>query len=296
VGRLLRARAEFLCVLRPRAPAPAAERLPSRCRAAGVSDRFCQPAGAIRRQAAPWQRQARRPELLNCGCGDLSSRSIPIAPGEYLPELHASSTPRRAPRQHRSHQTPAPCQKRAPRRPCGTAWWRGQRQGSSPGCSCVSARRARGPSCARALLQHSQPPAAGGVPQSPQTPSRPGCRCRARCSRSTSTAAPGGPSGRCGAAAAALASSSRGHAHTARGASRATRPRHTPCHLQTARADGLAGFYRGFGAVLWGVLPANMAYFGGYELGKRLVPADWGLGADMATGAVAQVLGRRRLQ
>lgn len=54
--------------------------------------------------------------------------------------------------------------------------------------------------------------------------------------------------------------------------------------------EGPPSLYRGFGAILIGVLPANVAYFGGYELGKRIVPQDWGIGADMATGAIAQLL------
>jgi solute carrier family 25 citrate transporter 1 len=41
---------------------------------------------------------------------------------------------------------------------------------------------------------------------------------------------------------------------------------------------------------MWGVVPANIAYFGGYEVGKRCVPGHWGIGGDMAIGAVAQVL------
>ena len=56
------------------------------------------------------------------------------------------------------------------------------------------------------------------------------------------------------------------------------------------RSEGPGSFYRGFSAVMWGVVPANIAYFGGYEVGKRCIPADWGIGGDMAIGAVAQVL------
>ena len=33
------------------------------------------------------------------------------------------------------------------------------------------------------------------------------------------------------------------------------------------------GFYRGFGAVLLGFIPAQMVYFGGYETGKVIVIA-----------------------
>lgn len=56
------------------------------------------------------------------------------------------------------------------------------------------------------------------------------------------------------------------------------------------RTEGPSGFYKGFGAVLWGILPANLAYFGGYEAGKALIPRHWGIAGDMATGAIAQVL------
>lgn len=56
------------------------------------------------------------------------------------------------------------------------------------------------------------------------------------------------------------------------------------------RTEGPLSFYKGFGAVLWGVVPANLAYFGGYECGRSLVPYHWGMMGDMATGAVAQVL------
>jgi solute carrier family 25 citrate transporter 1 len=57
------------------------------------------------------------------------------------------------------------------------------------------------------------------------------------------------------------------------------------------RSEGPASFYKGFGAVLLGAVPANLAYFGGYELGKRMMPQQMGsIVADMATGAFAQVL------
>lgn len=39
-------------------------------------------------------------------------------------------------------------------------------------------------------------------------------------------------------------------------------------HILTT--EGLVGFFRGFGAVLWGVVPANLAYFGGVFLGVSL--------------------------
>ncbi|KAL6755146.1 mitochondrial carrier family [Haematococcus lacustris] len=60
---------------------------------------------------------------------------------------------------------------------------------------------------------------------------------------------------------------------------------------QILKAEGLAGFYKGFGAVLVGNVPANMAYFGGYELARSKVPGSWGLVGDMCVGAVAQLSG-----
>eukprot|EP00879_Flechtneria_rotunda_P009839 GHRR01010291.1.p1 GENE.GHRR01010291.1~~GHRR01010291.1.p1 ORF type:complete len:308 (+),score=68.28 GHRR01010291.1:334-1257(+) len=57
------------------------------------------------------------------------------------------------------------------------------------------------------------------------------------------------------------------------------------------RVEGPVSFYQGFGAVLWGIVPANFVYFGGYELGKKIMPVSWGpTSADLATGAFAQVL------
>lgn len=35
--------------------------------------------------------------------------------------------------------------------------------------------------------------------------------------------------------------------------------------------EGVVGFYRGLGAVLWGVVPANLAYFGGGSRGAFTV-------------------------
>lgn len=52
----------------------------------------------------------------------------------------------------------------------------------------------------------------------------------------------------------------------------------------------MAGFYRGFGAILAGVVPASAAYFGGYESGKLLVPAGAGVAGDMAVGVWAQLV------
>ena len=39
-----------------------------------------------------------------------------------------------------------------------------------------------------------------------------------------------------------------------------------------------------------GVAPASMAYFGGYESGKVLVPAGHGVLGDMAVGVWAQLV------
>ena len=60
--------------------------------------------------------------------------------------------------------------------------------------------------------------------------------------------------------------------------------------LQIGSGEGVRGFYRGFGFVLAGDIPGNMAYFGGYELGKAVVPSDSGVLGSMATGAIAQLI------
>lgn len=39
-----------------------------------------------------------------------------------------------------------------------------------------------------------------------------------------------------------------------------------------------------------GSIPGNAAYFGGYELGRALVPSSMGVLGDMATGAIAQCI------
>jgi len=54
--------------------------------------------------------------------------------------------------------------------------------------------------------------------------------------------------------------------------------------------EGPAAFYRGFSVVAVGVVPANATYFGGYELGRWLVPRGWGLGGDVLVGGLAQLL------
>jgi hypothetical protein len=56
------------------------------------------------------------------------------------------------------------------------------------------------------------------------------------------------------------------------------------------RTEGVGGFYRGFGAILLTVIPANMCYFSGYELGKRLAPREWGMLADLTTATIAQTV------
>lgn len=59
---------------------------------------------------------------------------------------------------------------------------------------------------------------------------------------------------------------------------------------QVGKAEGLAGFYRGFGAVLSGVVPATALYFGGYESGKRMLPPDCGMLGDMLVGCYTQAI------
>ncbi|GAX77421.1 hypothetical protein CEUSTIGMA_g4866.t1 [Chlamydomonas eustigma] len=60
--------------------------------------------------------------------------------------------------------------------------------------------------------------------------------------------------------------------------------------LKILRKDGPQGLYRGFPVAAAGSIPANMAYFGGYELGKSLLPAGMGVSGDLAVGAVAQMV------
>ena len=55
---------------------------------------------------------------------------------------------------------------------------------------------------------------------------------------------------------------------------------------QTLAAEGAAGLYRGFAAVLAGVLPANALYYGTYELLRGVLP---GAAGGAAVGAAAQV-------
>ena len=55
--------------------------------------------------------------------------------------------------------------------------------------------------------------------------------------------------------------------------------------IKVARSSGWRGFYRGFIPVASGSVPANMAYFNAFELGKRL-----GF-SEVAVGAMAQATG-----
>ncbi|PSC69265.1 mitochondrial carrier family [Micractinium conductrix] len=57
-----------------------------------------------------------------------------------------------------------------------------------------------------------------------------------------------------------------------------------------AAQEGLRGFYRGFGGILLTVIPANMTYFSGYELGKRVAPKDAGLLGDLTAAVTAQTV------
>jgi hypothetical protein len=60
--------------------------------------------------------------------------------------------------------------------------------------------------------------------------------------------------------------------------------------VKIVRHEGVRGLYPGFLPLLLTVVPANMCYFGGYELGKRITPHHWGPGRDMATAVIAQSL------
>jgi hypothetical protein len=60
--------------------------------------------------------------------------------------------------------------------------------------------------------------------------------------------------------------------------------------VKIAATEGVGGFYRGFGAIVLTVIPANMCYFSGYELGKRLTPRDWGTASDLMTATIAQTV------
>ena len=59
--------------------------------------------------------------------------------------------------------------------------------------------------------------------------------------------------------------------------------------LQIAHAEGAAGFYRGFGAVLAGVVPATMVYYAAYETSKKLVPEELGPLKGMTVGLMTQL-------
>eukprot|EP00889_Picochlorum_renovo_P003857 jgi/Picre1/30887/NNA_006246.t1 len=60
--------------------------------------------------------------------------------------------------------------------------------------------------------------------------------------------------------------------------------------FKIAEREGIRGFYRGFGALLVTVVPANMCYFSGYEIGKRISPKSWKVGSDVVTAVFAQAL------
>ncbi|KAL4423639.1 hypothetical protein ABPG77_009226 [Micractinium sp. CCAP 211/92] len=57
-----------------------------------------------------------------------------------------------------------------------------------------------------------------------------------------------------------------------------------------AAREGVRGFYRGFGGILLTVIPANMSYFSGYELGKRVAPKNAGLASDLTAALIAQTI------
>ena len=59
--------------------------------------------------------------------------------------------------------------------------------------------------------------------------------------------------------------------------------------VQVAQAEGPAGFYRGFGAVLAGVVPATMVYYAAYETSKKLVPEEWGALKGPTVGLMTQL-------
>ncbi len=59
--------------------------------------------------------------------------------------------------------------------------------------------------------------------------------------------------------------------------------------MQVAHAEGPAGFYRGFGAVLAGVVPATMVYYAAYETSKKLLPEEWGALKGPAVGLMTQL-------
>ena len=58
-----------------------------------------------------------------------------------------------------------------------------------------------------------------------------------------------------------------------------------------AQKEGIRGLYSGFGAVAIFVVPGNMAYFCGYELGHKFIPNEWTIVQGLGAGAMAQLLG-----
>ena len=61
-------------------------------------------------------------------------------------------------------------------------------------------------------------------------------------------------------------------------------PNHSTSDLSTFAEVGVSYFTQ------VGSLPGNVAYFGGYEIGKALIPPGAGMVGDMAVGAVAQII------
>lgn len=59
--------------------------------------------------------------------------------------------------------------------------------------------------------------------------------------------------------------------------------------MQIAHAEGAAGFYRGFGAVLAGVVPATMVYYAAYETSKKIVPEELGRLKGLTVGLTTQL-------
>lgn len=68
------------------------------------------------------------------------------------------------------------------------------------------------------------------------------------------------------------------------------RVRSTKAAHKLYQSEGVRGFYRGFGTIILGTIPAQALYFGGYELGKQVFPRSWGVFADLGTGCLAQLV------
>lgn len=62
--------------------------------------------------------------------------------------------------------------------------------------------------------------------------------------------------------------------------------------FQQSIARGSVGqLFPGFTAVVLFVVPGQSLYFGGYELGREVLPSSWGPGQDFGAGAIAQLCG-----